>query len=121
MTRTLDNGVERDCTLEEELELAARSLVRPTQQQYADAIQLMLDTKAQERLYDNILSACTYANSTDPKFKGEGQACIAWRDAVWAQSYVLMEQVKSGQMPAPAIPDLLAMLPKLTWPDETTA
>lgn len=108
----------RDATLEEEIAFQTRTLVRPTQQQYTDAIQSMLDAKAQERLYDNILSACTYATSTAPKFKAEGEACVAWRDAVWARGYELMGQVKSGQMPAPTIPELLAMLPTMTWPDE---
>lgn len=116
--RVIVDAIERDATAEEEAEIAARGTTTPTQQQYTDAIQEMLDTKARERRYDNILSACTYVHSTDPKFKAEGQACLTWRDAVWAMACGLMGQVAGGQIAAPTIPVLLAMLPTMTWPDE---
>lgn len=83
---------------------------------YVTAVQAMLDAKARERRYDNILSACTYATSTQPKFQAEGQACVAWRDAVWSQCYELMEQVDAGTLAQPTIEELLAMLPTMEWP-----
>ncbi len=89
----------------------------PTIAQYTAAIQAMLDAKAQEKRYDNILSACTYVTSTVPTFQAEGQACVEWRDAVWAQSYDLMAQVQAGTLAQPTIPALLAMLPTMTWPE----
>lgn len=88
----------------------------PTIAQYTAAIQSMLDTKAQERHYDNILSACTYVASSNATFHAEGQACVQWRDAVWAQSYDLMAQVQGGTLAQPTIAVLLAMLPAMTWP-----
>jgi hypothetical protein len=88
----------------------------PAVPDYVTAVQLMLDTKAQERRYDNILSACTYAASTQPKFQAEGLACVAWRDAVWAKCYELMGQVDSGELPQPTVSELLAMLPTMDWP-----
>lgn len=42
-----------------------------------------LDSFAQSWGYDNIVSACSYANSTNEKFKAEALALISWRDAVW--------------------------------------
>jgi hypothetical protein len=89
----------------------------PTIAQYTVAIQAMLDAKAHQRRYDNILSACTYVTSTVPAFQAEGQACVEWRDAVWAQSYALMAQVQGGTMAQPTIPALLAMLPEMAWPE----
>lgn len=87
-----------------------------TVQSYIDAVQIMLDTKARERNYDGILSACTYATSTIPKFQAEGQACVAWRDAVWAACYDAMHLVETGAIPQPTVEELLAMMPTLTWP-----
>ena len=91
-------------------------VVPPTVPEYIAAIQIRLDDKARERNYDSILSACTYVTSTVPKFQAEGQACVEWRDAVWAQSYALMAQVQGGEIAQPTIPELLAMLPTMEWP-----
>jgi hypothetical protein len=84
---------------------------------YVTAVQSMLDMKARERLYDSILSACTYATSTQPKFQSEGQACVAWRDAVWAKCYDLMSAVDAGTLAQPTIDELLSMLPTMEWPE----
>lgn len=83
---------------------------------YVAAVQVMLDSKARERNYDGILSACTYATSTVPKFQAEGQACVAWRDAVWAACYDAMALVESGAIPQPTVAELVAMMPPLVWP-----
>jgi hypothetical protein len=84
---------------------------------YVAAVQGMLDAKARERRYDNILSACTYVTSTQPKFQAEGQACVAWRDAIWSRCYELMDQVSSGELSQPTVEDLLTMLPTMEWPE----
>lgn len=88
----------------------------PTITEYTAAVQVHLDSRAQERNYDSILSACTYATSSNAKFKAEGQACVDWRDAVWAQCYATMAAVQQGQQAAPTIDALIASLPALTWP-----
>jgi hypothetical protein len=88
----------------------------PVEADYVNAIQAMLDTKVQERRYLSILSACSYAASTNATFKAEADACTAWRDAVWLKAYSVLDEVKAGTVAQPSIPDLLAMLPPLTWP-----
>jgi hypothetical protein len=88
----------------------------PVESDYVNAIQAMLDRKVQERRYLSILSACSYAASTNTTFKAEADACNAWRDAVWLKAYSVLDEVKTGTLAQPAIPDLLAMLPALTWP-----
>lgn len=100
----------RDLTAEE---IAASS---PTVPDYTVAIQSMLDAKATERRYYNILSACTYATSTNEAFKAEALACLSWRDAVWATAYGVLDQVEAGTLAQPTIPQLLAMLPTMAWP-----
>lgn len=87
-----------------------------TEVDYVAAVQGLLDATAQQRRYDTIMSACTYADSTNATFKAEGQACVTWRDAVWAQCYADLAAVEAGQMTRPSVLDFVASLPKLTWP-----
>lgn len=83
---------------------------------YIMAVQEMLDEAARGRGYDGILSACTYAASTVERFRKEGLACIAWRDAVWAECYRLLDEVKAGQRQPPQMAVLLSSLPVIEWP-----
>ena len=80
------------------------------------AVQNHLDARAKERNYDGILSACTYATSTDTTFRAEGQACVEWRDACWAKAYEVMADVLAGNRGIPTATELLSELPELSWP-----
>lgn len=88
----------------------------PSVDEYIVSVQGHLDGKARKRNYDGILSACTYATSTVPKFAAEGQACVAWRDQVWSACYHILDEVQSGARSAPSIAELLAELPEMVWP-----
>lgn len=83
--------------------------------QFTQSVQKWMDSKAQERGYDNIISACTYADSTDAKFAAEGKAAKEWRDKVWRHCYDVVAQVVSGNRDIPTTSELLAELPKLEW------
>lgn len=83
---------------------------------FTAAIQMRLDNFARTRNYDGILSACTYATSTVPKFQAEAQTCVNLRDATWAAAYEILAQVQAGQRPMPAtIEDIEDDLPALAW------
>jgi hypothetical protein len=78
-----------------------------------------LDSFAQTRGYDGILSACTYATSTVEKFATEGQYCVGARDATWAKLYELLAEIEAGDRPVPSgYADIENELPALTWPDQ---
>jgi hypothetical protein len=85
--------------------------------QYTAAVQKHLDDFARTRGYDGILSAATYATSTVPKFKAEGQYAVEARDATWAKCYEVLAAVEAGSRPMPTLDELLAELPVLTWPN----
>ena len=87
-----------------------------TKQSLIQAVQIHLDATARTRGYDGILSAASYATSTNATFRSEGQACVVWRDSVWATCYQIMADVLSGTRPVPTIPEILAELPEIIWP-----
>lgn len=83
------------------------------QAQLTNAVQYVLDAKAQELFYDNCLSVCSYIDTGVPKFDAEGKAFRAWRSAVWAKGYEILAQVQSGERGIPSEEELLAELPEL--------
>jgi hypothetical protein len=84
--------------------------------EFSARVQARLDAFARTRGYDGILSACTYATSTNPKFAAEGQYCMQARDATWVTFYGVLNAVQSGQRPVPTWEELEAELPPLAWP-----
>lgn len=96
-------------------ELAAQVL----QEMLTDRIQCRLDAfaRSEGKSYDNMLSACTYATSTNPAFAKEGQYCVQARDATWEAANAVMNTVLAGQRPVPTWEELEADLPPLAWPE----
>lgn len=82
---------------------------------YQDAIQLHLDKVVQSRNYDGILSLCSYATSVVPRFSGEGQAGVNWRDAVWLHAYQYLMDFQLGKRPVITPEELIAELPSINW------
>lgn len=83
------------------------------QAQLTNAVQHVLDAKAQELNYDNCLSVCSYIDTGVAKFDAEGRAFRAWRSAVWAKGYEILAQVQAGERAIPSEEELLAELPEL--------
>ncbi len=80
--------------------------------------QARLDTFARNLGYDSILSACTYASSSVPRFKSDGQYCVDARDGTWSALWKLLQSVKDGGAKMPTgFADVEPLLPALTWPD----
>ncbi|MNL02941.1 hypothetical protein D3C87_1234620 [compost metagenome] len=79
--------------------------------------QLRMDTFARTRFYDSMLSACSYATSTVPRLKAEGQYCVDARDATWETLYGILGEVIAGTRPVPrSLADIEDELPVLAWP-----
>jgi len=81
------------------------------------ATQVRLDTFAQSRGYDSILSACTYASSSVTKFSTEGQYCVDARDSTWAKLIDILGEITAGTRPRPfGYESIESDLPPLVWP-----
>lgn len=83
------------------------------QKKLTDAVQHVLDAKAQELLYDNCLSVCSYIDTGVARFDAEGRAFRAWRSQVWSKGYEILAQVQSGERDIPTEAELIAELPEL--------
>jgi len=92
-----------------------------TRKRLTAVIQRHMDSVAQTRNYDGILSLCTYATSTNAKFSSEGRAGVEWRDAVWDTGYQLLDEVQAGTREIPTDDELIGLLPAMQWPAATTA
>ena len=88
-------------------------LAAALQVQYTALIQSMLDKEAQKLGYDNCNSVCTYVDTGVQKFDDEGRAFRAWRSAVWAKGYEILDSVKAGEVEIPTEEELITFLPTL--------
>lgn len=84
---------------------------------YAAAIEGHVDAVARERAYSGAVSLAIYVGSGVPQWAAEAAVFVAWRDAVWLYAYAEMDKVLSAQRPQPTIPELIAELPEITWPE----
>lgn len=106
------NLVERDVAIAASQAKAAEAL----QAAIVSATQARLDTWAATRGFDGVLSGCTYATSSVPRFQQDGQDCVTGRDQTWAAVYAIPSRVASGEIPAPTCyADIEPLLPTLTW------
>lgn len=92
-------------------------------QEYMDMVQARLDNFARSggKAYDNMLSACTYATSTNPVFKAEAQYCVEKRDETWDAAHKFLNEmlplVMAGERGIPTWEEVEAVLPVLQWPE----
>lgn len=80
-------------------------------------LQMVMDSKAAERGYDNIFTALTYIDSKNPKFKAEALALKDWRDEMWTEGYDYIDKIEKGEFEVPNTwEDVEKLLPKFEWP-----
>lgn len=81
-----------------------------------DYVQNKLDAFVAERGYSSILSACTYATSTVPRFQIEGQRAVEVRDNTWSGLYSMLAEVENGKRIMPTdMAEVDNAIPSLTW------
>ena len=62
----------------------------------SSAIQQSLNTGSTTWGYDNIVSGCSYANSTNAQYAADAAALIKWRDDTWEWANAKFENVAPG-------------------------
>jgi hypothetical protein len=78
-----------------------------------------LNEFARSRDYTSIVSAVSYINSSNPKFKAEGQYCSDLRDAVWPALFGYLQEILSNTVPVPiSYAEIQERIPQFKWPDE---
>lgn len=91
------------------VELSAEEL----QAQIISAVQAHLDSEAQKKGYDSILSATSYAGYPND-FQLEGISFGTWRAKVWKYCYAQLAEIESGnRQNIPTADEFIAELPTL--------
>ena len=90
--------------------------------QYLDSmVEKRLDDFAKEKKYANIVSACSYATSSNKTFAAEAAYCVVMRDETYAKCYELINdilpKVSAGLREIPTWEEIEAQLPRLSWDD----
>lgn len=87
--------------------------------EFKTTVQNILDTKAKERGYDNIVSAVSYAGYENP-FRAQAEAYGKWRANVWSWGYALLGKIQSGEIDITTLSmnEVLKDMPKLELSDE---
>lgn len=102
----------RDAT-QEEIDQAIADI----KQDIAQGTQARLDSFAQTRNYDGILSLCSYAGSPVEKFRLEAEYGQQARADTWQKVYEIEAEAEAGTRPVPAgYKDIESELPPLAWP-----
>tara|TARA_R110000824_G_scaffold62042_1_gene164503 strand:+ start:4662 stop:5063 length:402 start_codon:yes stop_codon:yes gene_type:complete len=86
----------------------------PTQDQYMQKAQSVMDAQAQSMGYDNIFTAISYIGDPFPRFNDEAVALRAYRSQVWQHSNDLMAQVLAGKIAQPTLEEYERGLPDFT-------
>ena len=81
-----------------------------TKTDLSNAIQSLLDTKAQEFRYDNMMSARSYAGYTNP-FQTEAQSLAIWAADCWVVAGQIEAEVIAGTRAMPTAEEVQAEMP----------
>lgn len=86
------------------------------QKRLTDGVQNWMDTKVQERNYDNVHTCVgTYLYSPVEKFRIEAEHVKDWVSYVWAKCYEILAQVKNGEREILTLEEVINELPILDW------
>lgn len=83
-----------------------------TQATCSSALTSAINDGAMQWGYDNIESAASYINSSNPQYVADSKALIAWRDQVWAWAIPKLNNITPGTTPAQFLADMPDLPPQ---------
>jgi hypothetical protein len=86
--------------------------IRPQFKQYLDD---HMNSEVAFRDYDNITTATTWKDASDPQWAAESQQAAAFREQCFKVSYQIENGVVSGLTAVPTREEFIAQLPTLGW------
>lgn len=104
-------------------EAPSPELISEIQSRVIDLVEQRLDAFAATRGYGNsrtspIVSASSFATSSDPKHGPEGRYCVQARDDTWNALWKYWADILKGVKGYPtSFNDVVEVLPPLKWPD----
>ena len=75
-----------------------------------NAVQRILDDKAQSMNYDDGFTLASYYDSTIPKFKQEAMEFVEYRDKCWSKCYEMLNDYTSGKIRRPLVSEVIEIL-----------
>lgn len=99
-----------EVALLEQQRLYDEEVLKNAQNDFNNATQSHLDTKAKEFRYDNMMSARSYAGYTN-QFQVEAQKLAVWASDCWVKAGEIEAEVQAGNRDMPTIDEVLAELP----------
>ncbi|MDB5415304.1 MAG: hypothetical protein JWR10_3639 [Rubritepida sp.] len=82
---------------------------------YQLAVDAHVQATARARSYNGAATCASYVTSTEPAWRAEAAAFVAWRDAVYVAVFGALAAVQAGGAP-PSIDALITSLPAMVWP-----
>jgi len=111
-----NNEVSYSYSVEQMNEQEVAAVFQSIRDQLNASLDAYLDAVVQTKGFKNILSACTYANSSNLTNKALGETVVDWRDSVWAVVDQIQSDVINGLRFPPTEAELLQELPEIVWP-----
>lgn len=71
-----------------------------TQERLSSLLTSAINDGAKQWGYDDIISAASYIDSTNPQYVAEAKALISWRDTVWAWGIPALAAATPGESAA---------------------
>lgn len=98
-------------TIDERIQIRMQRMMK----EYEKALDDMIDKKAQEKGYDNRITATMRAGVVGSPFQQECISFAKWMDSCYMKAYEILNAVQAGVRSIPSITEFLREMPEFKW------